>query len=314
MRGAASVWWLVPLIAIVLGLAACGSDSGSQAKAEKGPCITEARPGEGPACGALAREICGQGPIDPRCVAAGLQKNPTASEDSTPDPSEDTASSPSSSGVSFASPDFVITVKGAGGDRAQVLGHVGRATTLGGSDADQEALANCSGAANGRAMVARLDLRTTVTSSLAAHVELSGFNSDSAYSIYQAQFLMNYSEGPECGDGGLSQVIDLGDVEPNTPHDFTLWIVLANAISPDDPSPSLATLGQHTLMGVPTVLLGGSSFTYGADPDIRVGGPRVIDCSGKTISIVGTVPKRLPSSGTGDLLSCRPTATPKFSG
>jgi hypothetical protein len=208
----------------------------------------------------------------------------------------------------------VITVKGQGGDRAQVLGHFDRATTLGGSDADQEALASCSGAAGGRAMVARLDLRTTVTSSLAAHVELSDFNRDAGYPAYATEFLMNYSEGPECGDGGLSQVVDLGEVEPNTPHDFTMWVIFEDAISPNDPSPSAATLGQHSVLRIPTLLLGGDSFTYGADPDIRVGGPRVIACVGKTIVAAGTVPEQLASSGTGDSLPCRSTVTPKFSG
>jgi hypothetical protein len=297
-----------------LGLAAWGS-ADSKAEAEKGPCITEARPGEGPACGALAREICSSGPIERRCIAAGLRKESDNARSSSSDPSDAPASSPTSSGASFASPDFVITVKGAGGYRAQVLGHFGRATTLGGSDADQEALATCSGAANSRAMVVRLDLRATVTSSLAVHVELSDFNRDAAYPAYTTHFLMNYSAGPECGDGGLGQVADLGEIEPNTPHDFTMWVVLANAISPDDPSPSLATLGQHALLRVPTVLLGGDSFSYGTDPDMRVGGPRVIECAGKTISAAGALPKQLASSGAADaLFRCKATTTPKFDG
>jgi hypothetical protein len=299
-------------VTAALTLAACGADSRSEQTAEdKGrPCIAALNPGDEPVCGAQVTEICSHGPIDQRCVEAGLQKNPTAAEDSSPDPSESTTPAPSSGVASFSSPDFVISIKGSGGDRAQVLGHFGRATTLGGSDADQEALASCSGAANSRAMVVRLDLRTTITSSLAAHVELSGFNRDAAYPTYSMQFLMNYTDGPECGDGGLSQVVDLGELEPSVPHDFTLWVLLEDAISPNDPSPSAATLGGHALMRIPTVLLGGNTYTYGADPDTRVGGPRVIDCAGKMISAAGTVPKQLASSATGDLLRCRSTARP----
>ncbi len=296
--------------AVAIGLGACGSDSGSP-KASSGPCIAPAQGGADPICGDRAKDVCRHEPgISQRCVEAGLQKDPNAGEVATATPNAGAESPPASNSASFGSPDFVISVKGPGGDAAQVLGHFGRATTLGGSDADQEALAGCAGAANSRAMVARLDLRATVTSSLAARVELSNFNSDSAYSVYPMEFLMGYSDGPECGDGGLGQVVDLGELEPSVPHDFTLWVLFDDAITPNDPSPSQATLGKHTLMRIPTVLLGGATYTYGADPDIRVGGPRVIQCAGKTISAAGTVPKQLASSGTGHLLPCRPTAAP----
>jgi hypothetical protein len=299
-----------------LGLAACGSDSGTSAlktETEKGPCIAEARPGEGPACGALAKRICSSGPIDPRCVAAGLQpqQDPSTTDESSTD-SGDSAES-ASSGTDFGSPDFVIAGRTNSGDKVQILGHVGEATTLEASDADQEALASCSGASNGRAMVARLDLRTTVTSGLPAQVRLTQFNRDGGYDTYALDFLMNYSDGPQCGDGGLEQVVDLGELQPDQAADFSLWVVLDDAITPNDPHPSNKTLGRHALLKPPIVFLGDGELAYGTADSYKLGGPRVIDCdAGRAISIAGTVPKQVASSGTGYSMPCRPTATPRF--
>jgi hypothetical protein len=305
------------MTAIVLGLAACGSGSGSQqAKVEQGPCIAPAQGETEMVCGKRATAVCSQElGIDPRCVAAGLQTDTATTGDESSTDSSDDAAASGSDGADFASPDFVIVGRTDSGDKVQILGHVGEATTLEESDADQTALATCSGASNGRAMVVRLDLQTTVTSGLPAQVRLTEFSWDSAYSTYAMDFLMNYSDGPQCGNGGLEQVVDLGELQPNQPADFSLWAVLDDAITPDDPSPSKKTLGQHALLKPPIVFLGGGELAYGTADSYKLGGPRVIDCAaGRTMVVAGIVPKRLTSGGTGESLPCRSTATPKFSG
>jgi hypothetical protein len=308
---------LILAIAAIFGLTACGSDSASQqAKVEEGPCITPNQGGTDLICGEEARAVCAQElGSDPRCAAAGLQTGTATTEEPATESSEDAASSPSSSGADFASPDFVIVGRTDSGDKVQILGHVGEATALEESDADQDALATCSGASDGRAMVVRLDLRTTVTSGLPAQVRLTRFSWDSGYSSYSMSYLMGYSDGPQCGDGGLEQIVDLGELQPNQPADFTVWVVLDDAITPDDPNPSQETLGRHVLIKPPIVFLGGGELAYGTADSYKLGGPRVIDCAaGRTISLAGVVPKRLASSGTGDSLPCQSTATPKFSG
>jgi hypothetical protein len=309
---------LILAIAAILGLAACGSGSGSQqatAGVEEGPCITPNQGGGDLICGEEAKTVCAQElASDPRCAAAGLQTGTVTTEEPATESSDDPAAS-GSRGSDFASPDFVIVGRIDSGDKVQILGRVGEATTLEESDADPEALATCSGASNRRAMVVRLDLRTTVTSGLPAQVRLTKFSWDSGYASYSMSYLMGYSDGPQCGDGGLEQIVDLGELQPDQPADFVLWATLDDAITPDDPDPSTKTLGQHALIKPPIVFLGGGELAYGTADSYKLGGPRVIDCAaGRTISIAGIVPKRLASSGTGESLPCRSTATPKFAG
>ncbi len=160
----------------------------------------------------------------------------------------------------------------------------------------QTAVNECS-LSDGRELIARLDLTTTIQSNLAGQVTIDGFHT-LTNSKGLTEFLMGYSEGATCHPGNLpASEVELGSLQPHVPHLFTLWAILDKAITPNDPHPSAKELGQGWGMDIPTIDVNGTSATQG----IAAGGPHVIACkpqsseeaggsmaSGSFISITGT--------------------------
>jgi hypothetical protein len=193
-------------------------------------------------------------------------------------------------------PDFVLTGQTAEGDKVRVEGRFGPALPPAQSDANQTAVNECS-LSDGRELIARLDLITTIQSNLAGQVTIDGFHT-LTNSKGLTELLMGYSGGATCHPGNLpASEVELGSLQPHVPHPFTLWAILDKAITPNDPHPSAKELGQGWGMDIPTIDVNGTPATRG----IAVGGPHVIVCkpqtseeaggsitSGSFISITGT--------------------------
>jgi hypothetical protein len=182
-------------------------------------------------------------------------------------------------------PDFVLTGQTADGDKVRVEGRFGPALPPARTDANQTALGEC-GEADGRELIARLDLTTTIQSNLAGSVAIRGFHTLSNPKGL-TEFLMGYSEGATCHPGDLpASEVELGSLQPHVPHPFTLWVILGKAITPNDPHPSAKELGQGWGMDIPIISVNNTPATRG----IAAGGPRVLTCKPRASEIVaGTV-------------------------
>jgi hypothetical protein len=185
------------------------------------------------------------------------------------------------------------------GDRVKVEGWFGPPLPAGESDVNQTALSECPPPApDGRAMVVRLDLTTTLESSLSGEVELE----TSYLAGKTVNFVMDFSEGPQCDNGQPGEaIIKLGTLQPGESHSFTMWVVLPEAITPDDPHPSERTLGaEHWLMAIVEPTVDGSGFLE--DQHKSLTGPRVVTCprvyeaSEEYLAVVGDTPTTLHES------------------
>jgi hypothetical protein len=113
-----------------------------------------------------------------------------------------------------------------------------------------------------------------------------------------AEYILGFSSGAQCGAAVENPSgIKLGTLQPHQSAHFSMWIAFGNAITPNDPHPSEATLrANNWLMEIPHVTVDGESSAFGqADAT----GPRVVKCvpggpipeSGEAITVVGGTPK-----------------------
>jgi hypothetical protein len=227
-------------------------------------------------CGSGAATLPVTAPASPLAHAA-IPTTPPPTPAAAPDPTKP--------------PDFVVTGQTAEGDKVRVEGRFGPALPPTQSDADQTAVNECS-LSDGRELIARLDLVTTIESNLAGQVTIDGFHTLGSSKGF-TEFLMGYSEGATCHPGNLpASEVELGSLQPHVPHPFTLWVILDKAITPNDPHPSAKELGQGWGMDIPTIDVNGTPATRG----IAAGGPRLLHCKslsreedyGSFISITGT--------------------------
>lgn len=211
---------------------------------------------------------------------------------------------------SAAPPAFVLKSKNEDGDRVSVEGRFGQALPLAQSDANQSAVGQCP-QSDGRELVAHLELTTTIRSSLAADVVLDDFLTDGQASR-QTEFLMGYTNGPTCeSEAGINHKVDLGTLQPRIPHRFSIWIILDDAVTPNDPHPSASKLGRDWRLPIPTVLIDSKPTAS----DTTVGGLRVVSCTNEGIegdlfvSIAGTVPHSIHGI-TKERIPCMRLPTP----
>jgi hypothetical protein len=238
-------------------------------------------------------------------VAAALVGCGSAASGSSPDPSTPTAAAgqtsaattsnsaaePSSSGP----PSFVVNATTQDGDQVKVEGWFGPALPASESDLDQTALSECpSPASDGRAMVVRLDLTTTLESSLSGEVTLEAAHVDSKGVV---NFVLGFSEGAHCVTGEANEAsIKLGTMQPGQSANFTMWVVLPNAITPEVPQPTAKELGEKDWLMTPIEpSVNGSSYLE--DQHNRVSGSRVVKCSQpdeapyQYLAVVGDTPR-----------------------
>lgn len=150
-----------------------------------------------------------------------------------------------------------------------VEGHFGPAQTIAQSGVDQSQLAECAHN-DGRELVVTLTLTTTVTSSLPVKEvdvgRIGGYLSESK----QFGFIGDFTEGPGCITEETH--IELHTVQPHTPDNFTVWVILNEAITPNEPNPSPKRLGEGWRMWIPDVLVDGTLA------GTTVQGSRVVNC------------------------------------
>jgi hypothetical protein len=210
---------------------------------------------------------------------------PTASV-STPTQSDPTTSPTTSSTMADTSaagaPSFVVQGTTQDGDKVRVEGRFGSPLRPSESDVDQTALGECpSPASDGRELVVRLDLTTTLESSFAGEVTLS----TSPIAGPLVSFVMGFKEGARCEGGEQKNAeASFGSVQPGQSVNFTMWVVLPDAITPADPHPSEKALAAGLwLIGVPAPLVNGK----GIGTPNKLSGSRVVRCRHEDFGIAG---------------------------
>ncbi len=197
---------------------------------------------------------------------------------------------------------FLVSATGEGGDTVKLEGRFGPPLPAAQSDVNQEALSECPGSAgDGRATTVRLDLVVALESSLAGQVGVeTSFVGDR-----QLDFVMG-SNPPSCvlGEAGSASV-DFGVVQPHQSASFSMWVVLPDVITPDDPQPSEQTLReQGWFIESPTLTLNGSLVAVVADQQRDTTGPRVVECQNnpgaKFIALIGGTPQILTEQSMRD--------------
>jgi hypothetical protein len=248
----------------------------------------------------------------PGCGSAG--PSPSSSSGTAPlpgvSPAEEAHNAPSATTASTSAaepntggtPSFVVNATTQEGDTVKVEGWFGPTLPASESDVDQSALSECPAPApDGRAIVVRLDLTTTLESSIAGQVGL-----ETSYVHGQlANFVMGYSQGAQCELGEPNATsASLGTIQPGQSSNFTMWIVLPDAITPDNPHPSEKSLaGEGWFIEPPQPTVNGSGFHQ--DQHNSVTGPRVVQCENteqgiKHIAVIGGTPYKLTEQNTKD--------------
>lgn len=196
-------------------------------------------------CGSASttRTIAVTVPAPPVPTSTTSATSPAATTTTT---SAEDKAAPSSNGP----PDFILNERTQSGDKLKLEGRFGPLLPASGSDVDQNALGGCSGV-DGRELITRLDLTATIESSLSAHVTLANLSPSAV--TPRVDFVIDNAEGATCSSGDASSEEaaeeaanpNLGTLQPHEPHHFTMWVVLPDAITPDDPHPSTATLAHE---------------------------------------------------------------------
>ncbi len=208
------------------------------------------------------------------------------------------AAAPSTSGP----PSFIVNATTQEGDKVKVEGRFGPPLPVSESDVDQTALSECPPPApDGRAVIVRLDLTTTLESNLSGEV---GLVTSFAHGR-TVNFVMGFSQGARCdlGEPGNTSV-NLGSLQPQQSANFTMWVVLPDAVTPENPQPSTEVLGNEGwFMETPQPTVNGSGFYQ--DRQDNITGPRVVKCqnneeAGKYITVIGSTPKALTEQNIKD--------------
>ncbi len=216
--------------------------------------------------------------------SSGSFTAPTASV-STPTQSDPTTAPTTSSTTAeppAGTPSFVVQGTTQEGDKVKVEGALGSPLRPSESDVDQTALSECTPPApDGRELVVRLDLTTTLESSLAGEVTLS----TSPIVGPLVSFVMGFKEGARCEGGEPKNAeANFGSMRPGQSVSFTMWVVLPDAITPADPHPSEHALAADLwLMGVPTPLVNGK----GIGTPNKLSGSRVVRCRTEDFGLAG---------------------------
>lgn len=196
-------------------------------------------------CGSTTRTIALTVPTPPIPTSTTSTTSPAATD--APASAADKAA-PASSGP----PDFVLNEQAQSGDKLKLEGRFGPLLPAGESDVDQSALGECPGV-DGRELITRLDVTATIESGLSASVMLINFSAASVTG--GLAFVFDTSEGASCSSGGNDAIgeeseeearsPDLGTVQPHEQHNVTMWVVLGDAIKPNDPHPTAAALAHE---------------------------------------------------------------------
>jgi hypothetical protein len=214
----------------------------------------------------------------------------------TPKPSSIAANTP-------GTPTFLVSATGEGGDTVKLEGRIGPPLPSAQSDVNQAALSECPEAAgDGRAVVVRLDVAAGIESSLAGEV---GFETSLVRPVRPLDFVLGFNP-PTCVLGEPQYAsVNLGMLQPHQAASFTMWVVLPDVVTPDDPQPSEQTLREEGwFIELPTLTLNGRVLGVIAGQQPDTSGPRVVACqnnpSGKYIAVIGGTPQVLTEQNVKD--------------
>lgn len=242
------------------------------------------------------------------CGSSGSSSSTSSSITAPPSVSTPARSDPTTKPtdtVSTGAASFIVHGTTQEGDKVKVEGRFGSPLRPSESDVDQAALGECPPPApDGRALVVRLDLSTTLESSLAGEVKLE---TNSIIGGPLVSFVMGFKEGARCESGQPQNiVITFGSMQPGQSVNFTMWVVLPDAITPADPHPSQHALAADLwLMGVPELSVNGKGAGIETKPN-TVSGPRFVRCrtnldnvnepGNEYIAVVGDTPTIMQES------------------
>ena len=159
-----------------------------------------------------------------------------------------------------AAPPFWLAGTTQNGDKFRLEGRYGPIQTASETEVNHEVLDDCP-SADGRELIAELALTATIESSLPGQVIVGGFVPPYADVSHLIDLILGYSDGPTCETvTEESQIaINLGTLQPHEPHVFVMWVVLPDAITPNDPHPSYQTLAkQNWVIGAVEASVDGS--------------------------------------------------------
>jgi hypothetical protein len=237
-------------------------------------------------CGSNTRTIAVTVPAPPIPTSTTSATSPAAAT-AAPASAEDKAAPPSS-----GPPDFVLNEQSQSGDKLKLEGRFGPVLPASESDVDQSALSECP-EVDGRELITRLDVTATIESGLAATVDLKPPLTSSVTSL--VDFMLNNSEGLVCTRGYAESegapTTELGTMQPHEPSDVTMWLVLVNAITPNNPHPTTATLAHERWLLAPLQAIVDNSPAGISDNGLNdvhaATGPRVVTCESEVfIAIV----------------------------
>jgi hypothetical protein len=225
---------LALLFLLAMALAGCGSSGSSSSTASS---LTAAREAQ-------------QQNEQSEATAHAETSSTATSALAASEPSSTTSPAPSAS----EPPAFTMEGSTEGGDKVRIEGRFGPALPPGESGVNQNVLEGCPQYAAGRDLLVQVELRTTIESSLSGNVTAEGFD----FALpHEVDYLLDFSEGATCKFAGENEVsVNFGTLQPHQPQHFTMWAVLLNAITPQDPHPSVQTLAhQGWIMAAPTLIV-----------------------------------------------------------
>jgi hypothetical protein len=237
--------------------------------------------------------------------ATGQPENSASTSEAVP---TQTATTPET--VSSGEPDLTIRAEASDGDTVLITGHLSEPIPQAQSDAEPSGLSECLGSNDQRALIVKLTLEVTVESSLATDVGLSNFQTAEHSTGTPMSYLMGYSTGESCEPGND---VTLRQIQPHATSDFTIWLLLPDAITPDEPEPTAQALSGRYMMIVPVVSInenpiGGHPAGVGPPGKLHLGGSRLLFCGKEepALTVAGTLPKRALDETEGPACHTRP--------
>jgi hypothetical protein len=211
---------------------------------------------------ALAIAGCGDSGVPPLVTTATSQPTANAAAAAT-------TTQPAVSPAPTTTPAFSLNGHTYHGDTIHLSGRWGPILPPSESDVDPTALSQCPDV-DGRELIRKLTITATITSGLSADVTIEGFPvvpyEEPPHTHGLLDFVIDEPGGASCHRNTTEAAasVNLGTLQPHTPAELSVWVVLPDAITPRDPHPSAKTLAHETwLLGSPSVIVDGEAAISG---------------------------------------------------
>lgn len=162
--------------------------------------------------------------------------------------------------------DMTLRFRTEDGDAGQLTAFIGEPQRLANTGlANKDISGNCS--LGDRDLLVQVKTTFAITSSMTTKIAVSfnTFGDAYEYGIYV------FDTGPVCQTFGN---VSLGELNPNSLHTFTYWVVFPNVITPNNSSGTVEEGLGLSLFSVPGIVMGGKNASY-----TEVFGSQVFKCS-----------------------------------